>query len=139
MKRLFWFGLVVVLILAGNAVNNNLKDYWQDVLQQCGIAVIMAVSLNIVNGLTGQFAIGHAGFMAVGAYTGASVTYFAIARVTCIRRRWGRAGCCWRCWRWRTAGRQSSAILSASRALGRCGDYLAIVTLGFWGDYPGPC
>ena len=34
-----------------------------------GVNVILAVSLNIVNGMTGQFSIGHAGFMAVGAYT----------------------------------------------------------------------
>ncbi len=33
-----------------------------------GVNVILAVSLNIVNGMTGQFSIGHAGFMAVGAY-----------------------------------------------------------------------
>ncbi|MCB9653902.1 MAG: branched-chain amino acid ABC transporter permease [Deltaproteobacteria bacterium] len=33
-----------------------------------GVNVILAVSLNIVNGITGQFSIGHAGFMAVGAY-----------------------------------------------------------------------
>lgn len=35
-----------------------------------GVNVILAVSLNIVNGMTGQFSIGHAGFMAVGAYIG---------------------------------------------------------------------
>src|SRR3954462_3786653 len=34
-----------------------------------GVNVILAVSLNIINGMTGQFSIGHAGFMAVGAYT----------------------------------------------------------------------
>ncbi len=33
-----------------------------------GVNLILAVSLNIVNGMTGQFSIGHAGFMAVGAY-----------------------------------------------------------------------
>lgn len=33
-----------------------------------GVNIVMAVSLNIVNGMTGQFSIGHAGFMAVGAY-----------------------------------------------------------------------
>lgn len=33
-----------------------------------GVNVVLAVSLNIVNGMTGQFSIGHAGFMAVGAY-----------------------------------------------------------------------
>ena len=32
-----------------------------------GVNIILAVSLNIVNGMTGQFSIGHAGFMAVGA------------------------------------------------------------------------
>lgn len=33
-----------------------------------GVNVVLAVSLNIINGMTGQFSIGHAGFMAVGAY-----------------------------------------------------------------------
>ena len=33
--------------------------------------MILAVSLNVVNGFTGQFSLGHAGFMAVGAYTAA--------------------------------------------------------------------
>ncbi len=33
-----------------------------------GVNIVLAVSLNIVNGMTGQFSIGHAGFMAVGAY-----------------------------------------------------------------------
>lgn len=36
-----------------------------------GVNIILAVSLNIVNGMTGQFSIGHAGFMAIGAYTAA--------------------------------------------------------------------
>ena len=39
-----------------------------------GVNIILAVSLNIVNGMTGQFSIGHAGFMAVGAYTAAKLT-----------------------------------------------------------------
>ena len=34
-----------------------------------GIAIILAVSLNLINGITGQFSLGHAGFMALGAYT----------------------------------------------------------------------
>src|ERR1700738_2297419 len=40
-------------------------------IDHIGIAVILAVSLNLVNGLTGQFSIGHAGFMAVGGYVSA--------------------------------------------------------------------
>src|SRR6266446_4630582 len=45
-----------------------------------GINVILAVSLNLITGFTGQFSIGHAGFMAVGAYSSAYLTvYFAQA------------------------------------------------------------
>ena len=39
-----------------------------------GVNVVLAVSLNVVNGFTGQFSLGHAGFMAVGAYTAAKVS-----------------------------------------------------------------
>jgi branched-chain amino acid transport system permease protein len=44
------------------------------VLVSIAVNVILAVSLNVVNGLTGQFSIGHAAFMAVGAYTAALIT-----------------------------------------------------------------
>src|SRR6266446_5320099 len=40
-------------------------------INHIGIAIMLAVSLNLVNGLTGQFSIGHAGFMAVGGYVSA--------------------------------------------------------------------
>jgi len=42
--------------------------FWLYLSSIIGVNVILAVSLNIVNGMTGQFSIGHAGFMAVGAY-----------------------------------------------------------------------
>ena len=45
-------------------------------LMDIGINVILAVSLNLVNGFTGQFSIGHAGFMAVGGYVAGAVTYY---------------------------------------------------------------
>jgi len=38
----------------------------------------LAVSLNLVNGLSGQFSLGHAGFMAVGAYTASAVNMFLL-------------------------------------------------------------
>lgn len=38
----------------------------------CGLAVIMAVSLNLINGICGQFSLGHHGFMAAGAYSSAA-------------------------------------------------------------------
>jgi branched-chain amino acid transport system permease protein len=42
--------------------------YWLDVLNRIGIAVIGAIGLNILVGFTGQISIGHAAFLAVGAY-----------------------------------------------------------------------
>lgn len=48
-----------------------LDPYIYTVIIYSGINIILAVGLNLVNGFTGQFSIGHAGFMAVGAYTSA--------------------------------------------------------------------
>jgi branched-chain amino acid transport system permease protein len=50
------------------------NPYYFRVLMSIGINIVLAVSLNLVNGFTGQFSIGHAGFMAVGAYTSAMFT-----------------------------------------------------------------
>ena len=46
------------------------------ILFNIGVNIILAVSLNMVNGFTGQFSIGHAGFMALGAYSSIVVTYY---------------------------------------------------------------
>ncbi len=51
-----------------------LNKYYMQLLMLAGINIIMTVSLGMVNGFTGQFSIGHAGFMAVGAYTSAMIT-----------------------------------------------------------------
>ena len=48
--------------------------YYYDILINIGINIILAVSLNLINGYTGQFSLGHAGFMAVGAYAAGSWT-----------------------------------------------------------------
>jgi branched-chain amino acid transport system permease protein len=50
------------------------NPYLQSIVINAGIAVILAVSLNLINGITGQFSLGHAGFMAVGAYVAAYFT-----------------------------------------------------------------
>ena len=50
------------------------NSYYFRVIMLCGINIILAVSLNLVNGFTGQFSIGHAGFMAIGAYCSAVLT-----------------------------------------------------------------
>src|SRR5580765_6336245 len=55
----------------------GIDDYQARLFAFIGINVILATSLNLINGFTGQFSIGHAGFMAVGAYSSAyfTVTY----------------------------------------------------------------
>jgi branched-chain amino acid transport system permease protein len=53
-----------------------LDPYMFQILIYIGINITLAVSLNLVNGITGQFSIGHAGFMAIGAYVSAYITYF---------------------------------------------------------------
>jgi branched-chain amino acid transport system permease protein len=58
------FALIVVLSALG-----VINQYIQTVLMSIGINIIFAGSLNIVNGYMGEFSCGHAGFMAVGAYT----------------------------------------------------------------------
>ena len=46
-------------------------------LTRIGINITLAVSLNLINGHTGQFSLGHAGFMSVGGYTAAAISMFA--------------------------------------------------------------
>lgn len=53
-----------------------MSSYYLQVLAFIGIFTILAISLDIINGYAGQFSIGHAGFMAVGAYVSAYLTYF---------------------------------------------------------------
>ena len=52
----------------------SISPYVLQVLCLAGINITLAVSLNLINGFTGQFSIGHAGFMAIGAYASAFVT-----------------------------------------------------------------
>ncbi len=59
------------------AFDGELSAAWEIILMTAGINVILAVSLNVVNGFTGQFSLGHAGFMAVGAYTATKITVAA--------------------------------------------------------------
>ncbi|HVG35628.1 MAG TPA: branched-chain amino acid ABC transporter permease [Pyrinomonadaceae bacterium] len=74
--------VIVVALLYGidyllvNGVGGfNISPFHQRILMLSGIAITLAVSLNLIIGYTGQFSLGHAGFMAVGAYSGA---YFTI-------------------------------------------------------------
>ncbi|NCN41683.1 branched-chain amino acid ABC transporter permease [bacterium] len=62
------FQLFVFSILLATLSQNVLNPYQQLILSYVAINVILATSLNLVNGFCGQFSLGHAGFMAVGAY-----------------------------------------------------------------------
>jgi branched-chain amino acid transport system permease protein len=59
---------LVVLFGALAFVPQVATTYWLDVLNRIGIAIIGALGLNILVGYTGQISIGHAAFLAVGAY-----------------------------------------------------------------------
>ena len=105
-------------------------------LMDIGINIILAVSLNLVNGFTGQFSIGHAGFMAVGGYVAGAITYYGSYKL------WGgpqvQPG-------WFSSGdglfviaclvgalvAAGAGYLVGLPSLRLRGDYLAIVTLGF--------
>ncbi len=64
---------IVALLGLSRVLEGVLLEYVQRIILLAGINVILAVSLNLINGTTGQFSIGHAGFMAIGAYGSAFI------------------------------------------------------------------
>jgi len=115
--------LLIIFLVVGNIVTDGMLSRAQSqVVIQAGFFIIIAVSLNLVTGYLGQLPLGHAGFMAVGAY---AATIF---------------------WRSGILSGQLSVIagiilaglvtavfgfLIGVPALRLRGDYLAIITLGF--------
>jgi branched-chain amino acid transport system permease protein len=123
----------LVATLAGcfllSLLSGHIDPYALQIMIMVGINIILAVSLNLVNGYTGQFSLGHAGFMSVGAYTSAAITL-----------KYAGAG--------GGGGLGAGAVFFAALIAGGLvaaatglvvgmpslrlrGDYLAIVTLGF--------
>ncbi len=109
-----------------------IDSYIRGIFIQCCFAVIMATSLNLVMGYLGQIALGHAGFMAVGAYTSALVTKAiglgikagTIAPISNVAQFFVGLLC----------GAIAAALFGlivGIPALRLRGDYLAIITLGF--------
>ena len=111
------FSIVVFAVLQVLITERVLSSFWQLNLLIIGINIILAASLNLINGYTGQFSLGHAGFMAVGAYVGVVLTAnfhmpFAVALI---------------------AGGIAAGFLGflvGIPTLRLRGDYLAIATLG---------
>lgn len=124
--------LLTIAVAAGLSLfSARFDDYYLNVLLLIGINVILAASLNLVNGDTGQFSLGHAGFMAIGAYVSSMITLHA-GKLLGAGAHPALSQCVW-----------LGALLAAALAAALCGlavgipslrlrgDYLAIVTLGF--------
>jgi branched-chain amino acid transport system permease protein len=124
----------IVLSFVVSQFADYLDPYFLRVIVTVGINITLAVSLNLVNGYTGQFSLGHAGFMCVGAYTSAVITMFAAPALLgqvfppghlkawlifpCAMLISGLAAAV-------------SGLIVGIPSLRLKGDYLAIVTLGF--------
>lgn len=63
--------IIMLIIIFIIIANRNFDSYVIRILNLCAIYIILGVSLNLINGFTGQFSLGHAGFMAIGAYVSA--------------------------------------------------------------------
>ncbi|MED4227958.1 branched-chain amino acid ABC transporter permease [Neobacillus cucumis] len=108
------FAVVMQFLIAGGSIN----QFYVNTLFFMGINIILAVSLHLIIGITGQFSIGHAGFLAVGAYASAIMTMklsmpFPVAIIV-----GGLAAAL-------------AGLLIGIPTLRLRGDYLAIATLGF--------
>ncbi|WP_338449163.1 branched-chain amino acid ABC transporter permease [Niallia oryzisoli] len=107
------FFVVQVLISGG-----QLNAFYENMIYLMAINIILAVSLHLIIGITGQFSIGHAGFLAVGAYASAIITMklglpFGVAVIV-----GGLAAAL-------------AGLVIGIPTLRLRGDYLAIATLGF--------
>jgi branched-chain amino acid transport system permease protein len=127
----------------------HIGGFGAELLANCGIAIIVAVSLTVVNGFTGQFSIGHAGFLSLGGYVAAAIVYYGSYRIYGdFNFHGGKLS-------WTDAGTAPVRFFESGDVLfvGAClcgaivagaigwlvglpslrlrGDYLAIVTLGF--------
>ena len=76
MKRntILTIAAIFILILFMFIASRNLDSYILRILNLCAIYTVLGLSMNLINGFTGLFSLGHAGFMAVGAYTTALFT-----------------------------------------------------------------
>lgn len=61
--------LAVIVLILINFANDNLDAYIVRILNLCAIYTIIGLSMNLINGFTGLFSLGQAGFMAIGAYS----------------------------------------------------------------------
>jgi len=122
--------LMPLLLVSGLALAfaipqfNLFNNYVQMLLMYVGINIILATSLNLVNGYMGEFSLAHAGFMAVGAYTSTLLTMHVLppyAHAALFPLAVLAAG----------AATSLMGLLVAIPSFKVRGDYLAIITLAF--------
>ena len=70
-----FISLLLTFVIVQALISANIIDgyYFATIATIC-INIILAVSLNLITGFTGQFSLGHAGFMSIGAYICAIIT-----------------------------------------------------------------
>lgn len=119
-KTIVWFCLGLAICLILYAMFGVVSQKWQKTLITAAYYIIGALGLNLIIGVSGQFSLGHAGFIAIGAYSvgvvfqgDASLANFALGIaigivITC-----------------------AVALVIAIPTFRLRGDYLAIATLGF--------
>ena len=121
------WGVLALLISSGVITN-----YWNGILITIGINIILAVSLNVATGYLGLLPLGHAGFMAVGAYAGG---IFMKATPLGALLKAGQLGAAapWIVLALLISGLVAGifGLIIGIPALRLKGDYLAIITLGF--------
>ncbi|HEY8269483.1 MAG TPA: branched-chain amino acid ABC transporter permease [Pseudobdellovibrionaceae bacterium] len=113
---------IIGLLVIGGILDFGVNPYVQLMVLYAITNSIMAMSLNLVNGYTGQFSLGHAGFMAIGAYVSAFFSthfpFFAGPGIILTTLGGGLLAA-------------FAGWLVGLPSLRLKGDYLAIVTLGF--------
>ena len=139
-RDVLWLALFVVVLIGLSygleAIPIAGIAYYNRILVIMGINITLAVSLNIINGHAGQFSLGHAGFMAVGAYFSAYLTFYHFAprleKMPEGTQQWVMQNV------YLVVAVLAGGLLAALAgyvvglpSLRLRGDYLAIVTLGF--------
>ena len=124
LSLLLLFGVTLLISMRSQTDYPLLNPYIELILIYIGINIILTVSLNLVNGYMGEFSVGHAGFMAIGAYVAAVLTVQVFPReagpfLFPLALLLGGA----------VAG--VAGLLLAFPSFRTRGDYLAIVTLAF--------
>ena len=134
LKNIKWKQYIVYLLLVAVAcyfgvfgLQRNLNRSTTIMLEKAAVAMILAISLNLVVGFLGELSLGHAGFMCVGAYLGAKTAIALTALLgpgndflvllICLLVGGAAAAVC--------------GVIIGLPALRLRGDYLAIVTLAF--------